>query len=89
LLFIVAAALVAGRPSLSFRFFLFPTRITACWRAVRHCGSDLWSAARGRRHCPSFKTLIDCLILPLSAAGRAGWTVLSLHLPLSARRSSE
>jgi len=84
---IAAAAPVVGRPSLSFRCFLFPIRITACWRAARHCGGALWSTARGRRHCPSFKTLIDCLILPLSAAGRAAWTRPSWLIPLSVRPS--
>jgi hypothetical protein len=76
-----------GRLSLSFRCFLFPTRISAFWRVARRWCGALWSTARGRRHCPSSRTLIGCLIHPLSAAGRATWTVLSLYLPFSARPS--
>jgi hypothetical protein len=83
---IAAAAPVVGRPSLSFRCFLFPIRITACWRAARRCGGALWSTARGRRHCRSFKTLTDCLILPRPAAGRAAWTRPSWLIPFSVRR---
>ena len=80
-----AAVEAAGRPSPSYRYFLCPTRITVCWRAVRHCCGDLWSTARGRKHFPSSKTLIDYPILPLCGDGQAVWTVLSRCLPFSAR----
>jgi hypothetical protein len=69
--FAAAVAEAAGRPSPSCRCFLCPTRITAYWRAARHCCCALWSTARGRRHCPSSKTLIDYPIHPLSGDGRA------------------
>lgn len=83
--FAAAVAEAAGRPSLFCRYFLCPTRITACWRAARHFCGALWSTARGRRHCPSSKTLIDCRIRPRSGDGRAAWTVLIRRLLFSAR----
>jgi len=83
--FAAAVAEAAERPSPSCRCFLFPTRITACWRAARYCCGALWSNARGRRHCPSSKTLIDYPIHPLFGDGRAAWTVLIRRLPFSAR----
>ena len=85
---IAAAAPIAGRPSLSFRCSLFLTRISVCWRAVRHCCGALWSTVRGRRHCPSSRTLIGCPILPQSAAGRVVWTFLNRRFPFSARPST-
>ena len=48
--FIAAAALIAGRPLLSCQCSLFPTRISVCLRAARHCGSTLRSTVPGRRH---------------------------------------
>lgn len=82
-----AAASYAGQRSPSFRCSLCLTRITACWRAGMDCSGVLWSTARGRRHCPSFKTLIGCPIRPRSAAGQLAWTVSSWFFPFSARRS--
>jgi len=83
----VVAAPVAGRPSPSSRCFLCLTPITACWRAVRHCGGALWSTAPGKKHCLSSKTLIACPIPAPSAAGRAAWTAPNRPFPLSAKRS--
>lgn len=80
-----AAVETAGRPSPSCRYFLCPTRITACWRAARHCSSALWSTVRGRRHCQGSRTLIGCRIRPLSGDGQVAWTVLIRRLPFSAR----
>jgi hypothetical protein len=84
---IAAAAPIAGRPSPSFRCSLFLTRISVCWRAARHCGGVLWSTVRGRRHCRRSRTPIACPIPPLSAVGRAVWTVLSRHFLFSTRPS--
>ena len=77
----VVAAPVAGRPLLSFRCFLSPTRITACWRAVRRCVGDLWNTALGKRRRLCSKTLTGCPIPPRSAAGRAAWTDLNWLSP--------
>ena len=80
-----AAVEAAGRPSPFCRYFLCPTRITAYWRAARHCCCALWRAVAWTRRCRGSRTLIGCRILPLSAAGQAAWTALSRYLPFSAR----
>ena len=85
--FIADAVPIAGRPSPSFRCSLFLTRITACWRAARHCSCALWSTVAGTRRCRSSRTLIDYPIPPLSAAGRAVWTRPSWLFPFSVRPS--
>jgi hypothetical protein len=82
---LAVAAPVAARPSLSSRCFLSLTPITACWRAVRHCGGAWKSTARGKRHCLVSKTRIACPIPPRSAAGPAAWTVLSQRFRFSAK----
>ena len=82
---IAAAAPIAERLLLSFRFFLFLTRISVCWHAVRHYSGALRSTVRGKRHRPSSRTLIGCPILPLFAAGRAVWIVPSQSFPFSTR----
>ena len=82
---IVAAALIAGRPSPSFRCSLFLTRITACWRAVRHFCGALWRAVHGRRRCRNSRIPTVCPILPQPAAGRGALTVLRRHRPFSVR----
>ena len=74
---VAVAAPVAGRLLLSFRCFLSPTRITACWRAVRRCGGDLWSTVPGKRQRLRSKTLIACPILPYFAAGQVVWSALN------------
>ena len=67
---VAVAAPVARRPSLSSRCFLSLTPITACWRAVRRCGGDLWSTAPEKRRRLRSRTLIARPILPHSAVGR-------------------
>jgi hypothetical protein len=47
---VVVAAQFAGRLSLSSHCFLSLTRITACWRAVRHCDGALWNTAHQLRN---------------------------------------
>ncbi len=84
---IVAAVAAVGRRSLSFRYSLFLTRSSACWPAVRHCDSASQSSVRGRRHCPSSRMPIGCLIPPRFAAGRAVRIVPSQSFPFSARPS--
>ena len=83
--FAAAVAEAAERPSLFCRYFLCPTRITACWRAARHSYCALWRAVAGTRHCQGSRTLIGCRILRLYAAGQAAWTALIRRLPFSAR----
>ena len=47
-----ASVTVVARPLPSCRLFLFPTHTTACWLAVRHCGSTLWNTAPLRPQPP-------------------------------------
>ena len=54
------------------RCFLSPTRITACWRAARHCCVALRSTVRGRRRYRSSRILTAYPIPLLCAAGRKG-----------------
>lgn len=55
------------------RCFLSPTRITACWRAARHCCVALRSTVRGRRRYRSSRILTAYPIPLLCAAGRKVW----------------
>ena len=84
---IAAAVPIAGRPSPSFRCSLFLTRITAYWRAARHCCCALWRAVAGTRHCRGLRTLIDYPIPRPSGAGRVVWTRPSWLFPFSVRPS--
>ena len=74
---VAVAAQFAGRLSLSSHCFLSLTRITACWRAVRHCDGALWNTALGKTRCLHSKTLTACPMLLPSAAGRAAWIALN------------
>ena len=67
---IAAAVPIAGRPSPSFRCSLFLTRITAYWRAARHCCCAMWRAVAGTRRCRSSRTLIDYRCRLVRIAGR-------------------
>jgi hypothetical protein len=87
--FAVAAVSVAEGRSPFCRCSLFPTRITACWRAVRHCCVALWSTARGRRRRRSSKMLTAYRIPRLCAAGRKVWTSHGRPCLFSARRLRE
>jgi hypothetical protein len=69
--------------------FLFLTRITACWRAARHCCGALWSTVHGRKRRRSSRMLIAYRIPPLCVAGRKGWTSHNRFIPLPARRLRE
>jgi len=84
---IAAAVPIAGRPSPSFRCSLLLTRITAYWRAARHCCCALWRAVAGTRHCRGLRTLIDYPIPRPSGAGRVVWTRPSWLFPFSVRPS--
>jgi hypothetical protein len=84
---IAAGVPIAGRPSPSFRCSLFLTRITAYWRAARHCCCALWRAVAGTRHCRGLRTLIDYPIPRPSGAGRVVWTRPSWLFPFSVRPS--
>ena len=82
----VVVARTAGRPSAFYRCFLCPTRITACWRAARHCCGALWSTVRGRTRRRSSRMLIAYPTPPLCAAGRKAWTSHNRSIRLPARR---
>jgi len=69
----VAAALIAGKRSPSFRPSRSPTRTTASWLAVRPCGGASRSTAPGKKQHLRLKTPIACPIPPRSAAGLAAW----------------
>ena len=84
---IAAAAPIAGPPLLSFLCSLFPTRISVCLRAARHCGSTLRSTVLGRRRPRSSWILTACPIRQPSGAGRAASIVFSRRFPFSARPS--
>ena len=71
------------------RCFLCPTRITACWRAARHCCVALWSTVRGRKRRRSSGMLTAYRIPLLCAAGRKVWTSHSRPCLFSARRLRE
>ena len=64
-----AAVSVAEGRSPFFRCFLCPTRISAFWRAARHCCVALWSTVRGRRRRQSSRMLTAHPIPLLCAAG--------------------
>ena len=74
---VAVAAQFAGRPSLSSHCFLSLIRITACWRAVRHCDGALWNTAPGKTRCLHSKTRTACPMLLQSAAGQAAWIALN------------
>jgi hypothetical protein len=83
---VAVAAQFAGRPSLSSQCFLSLTRITACWRGVRHCDGALWNTALGKTRCLHSKTLTACPMLLPSAAGRAAWIALNWLFRSCAKR---
>lgn len=83
---VAVAAQFAGRPSLSSHCFLSLTRITPCWRAVRHCDGAWWNAAPGKTRCLHSKTLTACPMLLQSAAGRAAWIALNWLFRSCAKR---
>lgn len=80
-----AAVSDAERPLRFCRYFLCPTRITACWRAARHCCVALWSIVRGRRRRRSSGMLTAYRIPLLCAAGCKVWTSHSRPCLFSAR----
>ena len=82
---VAVAAQFAVRPSLSSQCFLSHTRITACWRGVRHCDGALWNTALGKTRCLHSKTLTACPMLLPSAAGRAAWIALNWLFPSCAK----
>ncbi len=71
--FAEAAVSDAEGPSPSCRYFLFHTRITACWPGARPGYGALWSTVRGKRQRRSSRMLIGCPIRPRCAAGRLVW----------------
>lgn len=83
---VAVAAQFAGRPSLSSHCFLFLTRITPCWRALRHCDGAGWNSAPGKTRCQHSKTLIACPMLLPFAAGRAAWIALNWLFRSCAKR---
>ena len=87
--FAVAAVSGAERPSPFCRCFLCPTRITACWRAARHCCVALWSTVRGRRRRRSSRMLTAYPIALPCAAGHKVWASPSRLGLFSTRRLHE
>ena len=84
-----AAVSDAEEPSPFCRYFLCPIRITACWRAARHCCVALWSTVRGRRRRRSSGMLIAYRMPLLCAAGRKVRTSHSRPCLFSAKRLRE
>jgi len=84
-----AAVSDAERPLRFYQCFLCPIRITACWRAARHCCVALWSTVRGRRRRRSSRMLTAYPILLLCAAGLKVWTSHSRPCLFFVRRLRE